>query len=205
MRSDIPYARAGQTVGLLGGSFDPAHEGHAHITREALKHFGLDRVWWLVSPGNPLKPEGPAPMEQRMKRARKVIDDPRVTVSDIEAKLGTRYTAATLEGLRALYPFVHFVWLMGADNLAGFHHWDRWEQIMSTVPIGILARPGERISARTSVAAGRFEKFRLPPSQARTLARSQAPAWCFLNVPMRAVSSSAIRAAGDWPKGSPSE
>ena len=201
MRSDIPHAAAGQTIGLLGGSFDPAHEGHAHITREALKHFGLDRVWWLVSPGNPLKQRGPAPMARRLERARAVMDDPRVTVTDIEARIGTRYTAATLEALAGLYPKVRFVWLMGADNLAGFHHWDRWEWIMSTVPIGILARPGERISARTSVAAGRFEAFRLPPSQARRLARSAPPAWCFLNVPMRDVSSSQIRAAGRWPQG----
>ncbi|HHS94601.1 MAG TPA: nicotinate-nicotinamide nucleotide adenylyltransferase, partial [Rhodobacterales bacterium] len=129
MRHELPYAPPGARVGLLGGSFVPAHEGHAHITREALKRFGLDRVWWLVSPGNPLKAHGPAPLPKRMARARAVMRDPRVTITDIEARLGTRYTAQTLERLFALYPQLRFTWLMGADNLAGFHHWERWEEI----------------------------------------------------------------------------
>jgi len=158
----FPVARAGQAVGLLGGSFDPPHAGHAHITREALKRFGLDQVWWLVSPGNPLKQKGPAPMARRLAAARAVMDHPRVQMTDIETRIGTRYTAATLKRLGALYPGVRFVWLMGADNLAGFHHWDQWQWIMATVPVGVLARPGQRISARTSVAAARFERFRLP-------------------------------------------
>ena len=115
MKSSYPYARSGQTIGLLGGSFDPAHAGHAHITREALKRFGVDRVWWMVSPGNPLKDRGPAPIEQRMERARSVMDHPRVEVTDIERQLGTRYTAQTLQALQARYRGVRFVWLMGAD------------------------------------------------------------------------------------------
>ena len=117
----MPFATSGQVIGLLGGSFDPAHEGHAHITREALKRFGLDRVWWLLSPGNPLKDHGPAPMAQRKARAQAVMDHPRVEITDIEAQLGTRYTAQTLAALRRRYPGVRFVWLMGADNLAQFH------------------------------------------------------------------------------------
>ncbi|HEX9858992.1 MAG TPA: nicotinate-nucleotide adenylyltransferase, partial [Paracoccaceae bacterium] len=148
-----PVARRGMVIGLLGGSFDPAHEGHAHITREALRRFGLDRVWWLVSPGNPLKAKGPAPMAERMARARAVMVHPRVVVSDIEARLGTRYTAATLRALQARYPGVRFVWLMGADNLAQFHRWDRWEWIITHVPIGVLARPGAGVRARLSRAA----------------------------------------------------
>lgn len=106
------------SVGLLGGSFDPAHEGHAHLTREALKRLALDRVWWLVSPGNPLKPNPPAPLADRIARARAVMDHPRVEVTDIEARIGTRYTAETLKRLMTLYPGVRFVWLMGGDNLA---------------------------------------------------------------------------------------
>ncbi|MEX3014144.1 nicotinate-nucleotide adenylyltransferase [Gymnodinialimonas hymeniacidonis] len=198
MRHEMPFAMPGQVIGLFGGSFDPPHEGHVHVSREALKRFGLDRVWWLVSPGNPLKAHGPAPLERRMAAARGVIRHPRVMATDIEALIGTRYTAETLGALQALYPGVRFVWLMGADNLAQFHRWQHWDWIMEHVPIGVLARPGQRISARTSVAAQRYRDAKLPASAARLLGRAEAPAWCFLNVPMRDVSSSAIRARGEW-------
>lgn len=185
-------------IGLLGGSFDPAHEGHAHITREALKRFGLDQVWWLVSPGNPLKARGPAPMAVRIAQARAVMAHPRVKVTGIEARLGTRYTAQTVRALQRLYPAQRFVWLMGADNLAQFHLWQDWRQIMDTVPVGVLARPGERISARMSRAASLYAPYRIAGRYSRALARADAPAWCFVNVPMMDVSSSAIRAAGGW-------
>jgi len=198
MKTGMPYARAGQSIGLLGGSFDPAHAGHAHITREALKRFGLDRVWWLVSPGNPLKDHGPAPMGERLCAARQVMQHPRVQVSDLEARLGTRATADTLAALQAIYPGVRFVWLMGADNLAQFHRWQRWEWIMKNIPVGVLARPGQRISARTSVAAQRFRGAKIPATAAQLLGHAKAPAWCFLNVPMMDVSSSEIRARGEW-------
>ena len=191
-------AKAGQVIGLLGGSFDPAHEGHAHITREAIRHFGLTRVWWLVSPGNPLKQEGPAPLARRMAEARRVMDDPRVVVTDIEARLGTRHTAATLKRLTALYPGVRFVWLMGADNLAQFHRWQNWRWIMEHVPIGVIARPGSGIAARRSHAADRYADGRVPPSAARRLGRHASPAWCYINVPLMPISSSAIRARGAW-------
>ncbi|WP_299968618.1 nicotinate-nucleotide adenylyltransferase [uncultured Roseobacter sp.] len=201
MKQGFPVARPGEVIGLLGGSFDPAHAGHVHITREALKRFGLSRIWWLVSPGNPLKERGPAPLETRIARARKLMKHPRVRVTGIEAALGTRYTAATLQALQALYPGVQFVWLMGADNLAQFHRWQDWHQIMASVPVGVLARPGDRISARMSPAARRFEQGRLTGARAQLLGRSQPPAWCFVNVPMISQSSSAIRAAGDWETG----
>ncbi|MEJ6390540.1 nicotinate-nucleotide adenylyltransferase [Gymnodinialimonas ulvae] len=198
MRHDLPFAMPGQVIGLFGGSFDPPHEGHVHVSREALKRFGLDRVWWLVSPGNPLKRRGPAPLDRRMAAAQALIRHPRVLATDIEARIGTRYTAATLEALMRLYPGVRFVWLMGADNLAQFHRWQHWDWIMDHVPIGVLARPGQRISARTSVAAQHYRDAKLPASAARLLGKADAPAWCFLNVPMRDVSSSEIRARGDW-------
>ena len=185
-------------VGLLGGSFDPAHDGHAHITREALKRFGLDAVWWLVSPGNPLKTRGPAPLADRMARARAVMQHPRVTVTDIETRLGTRYTAQTLAALRAHYPGVRFVWLMGADNLAQFHRWDRWRRIIESVPLGVLARPGSLTPARLSTAARAYPQARLPQGAAPVLGRRRAPAWCLVNLPMVKQSSSAIRARGDW-------
>ncbi|KIN75030.1 putative nicotinate-nucleotide adenylyltransferase [Sulfitobacter noctilucae] len=198
MRHQFPYAAAGQTVGLLGGSFDPAHEGHAHITREAMKRFGLDRVWWLVSPGNPLKSRGPAPLGDRVAWARQVMQHPRVTVTDIEARIGTRYTAQTVARLQNLYPQVRFVWLMGADNMAQFHQWQDWRGIMQSVPIGVLARPGQRISARLSRAAALYAPYRIPGRFGHLLARAEAPAWCFVNVPMNSASSTAIRARGDW-------
>lgn len=197
----FPAATAGQAIGLLGGSFDPAHEGHAHITREALKRFGLDRVWWLVSPGNPLKVDAPAPMADRLERARAVMSHPRVVVSDVEARLGTRYTAETLKRLMALYPGVRFVWLMGADNLADFHHWQNWEWIMTNVPLGIFARPGSRLAARGGRAAEEYERYRLRAESAALLPSCRAPAWCFVNVPMLPHSSSAIRARGEWRRG----
>lgn len=194
----MPVARPNQTIGLLGGSFDPAHAGHVHITLEALKRFKLDRVWWLVSPGNPLKDKGPAPLDRRIEHARRIMDHPRVDISDFEDRAGTRFTAETLGALHARYPAVRFIWLMGADNLAEFHHWQDWELIMKSVPIGVMARPGDRISARTSVAANRFEKYRLRGREAALLAHSDAPAWCFINLPMNAQSSTAIRATGKW-------
>ena len=194
MRAGWPRAGAGMRVGLLGGSFDPPHEGHAHVTREALKRFELDRVWWLVSPGNPLKRHGPAALGARMAAARELVAHPRVVVSDLEARLGTRYTAATLAQLRRHYPGVRFVWLMGADNLAGFHRWDRWERILEMVPVGVVARPGVRMRALRSKAALRYARFRLPERMAGRLADTPTPAWCFVNLPMRDISSSELRA-----------
>ena len=148
-----PPTKPGQVIGLLGGSFDPAHEGHVHITKAALQRFGLDHIWWMVSPGNPLKTHGPAPLEERMQAARAIMQHPRVQITDIERHLGTRYTAETLFELRRRHRGVRFVWLMGADNLAQFHLWQDWQWIMDAVPIGVIARPGDRIAARMSHAA----------------------------------------------------
>lgn len=188
-------------IGLLGGSFDPAHAGHANITREALKRFGLDEVWWLVSPGNPLKARGPAPLHERMDHARKVMRHPRVRITDLEARLGTRYTHATLTRMMELYPGVRFVWLMGADNLASFHQWDNWRDIMAMVPIAVMARPGQRISARLSQAAQVYRHRKLRSREATGIARAKPPAWVFVNVPMSDLSSTTIRAQGGWRSG----
>jgi nicotinate-nucleotide adenylyltransferase len=198
----FPVARPGMRVGLLGGSFDPPHEGHAHITRWALKAFRLDRVWWLVSPGNPLKPTGPAGVAARVAAARALAAHPRAEVTDLEARLGTRYTAATLDALLPRYPGVRFVWLMGADNLASFHRWDRWEAIMGAVPLGVLARPGQQIAAGLSPAARRFARARVPARAAGTLADRPAPAWCLVTGRMHPISSTALRARGLWSDGS---
>ena len=188
----------GQTIGLLGGSFDPPHLGHVHITCEALKQFNLDAVWWLVSPGNPLKKCAPAPLADRVRSARALVSHPNVFVTDIEARLGTRYTAQTLAALKSKYPKIRFVWLMGADNLAQLHCWQTWRTIMETVPIGVLARPGNRIAARTSKAALTYRHARIKASNRHLMARMAAPAWCYVNIPLTAASSSAIRAKGFW-------
>mgnify|MGYP000572006045 CR=1 FL=1 len=201
LRSQIPYARPGQVIGLFGGSFDPPHQGHVHVTLEAMKAFGLDRVWWLVSPGNPLKQQGPAPLPRRLGAAQAVMQHPRVDVTDIEALTGTRATADTLRALRRLYPQVRFVWIMGADNLAQFHQWKDWRLIMDSVPVGVVARPGDRISARMSPAARVYAPYRIDGQARHLLGRAQAPAWCFVNVPMVNLSSTDLRNRGNWANG----
>lgn len=197
-RHNLPNAPKGAVIGVFGGSFDPAHHGHAHVSRHALRALALDQLWWLVSPGNPLKQNGPAPLPQRMARARALVNDPRIHVTDIESKLGTRYTADTLRELRRLYPQRRFVWIMGADNLAGLDRWENWRWIMRNVPVAVIARPGQQRHALTSIAARSFAQARLSPRAAPALARMRAPAWAFLTIPMRDISSTQIRAAGGW-------
>ena len=198
MHRGLPHAAVGQRIGLLGGSFDPPHLGHVHISKAALKRFNLDQVWWLVSPGNPLKPDAPALIETRLAACRAISDHPRIKVSDFEAQVGTRYTAQTLEAVFARRRGVRFVWLMGADNLAQFHRWQRWEWIMENVAVGVIARPGDRASARMSKAAKRYEGHRLRGNQSGMLADARPPAWCFINVPLVDISSTEIRARGGW-------
>lgn len=198
IRKRVTHLTPGMTVGLLGGSFDPPHAGHVHITLEALKRFSLDRVWWLVSPGNPLKARGPAAIARRMRAAEAIMQHPRVTVSDFEARAGTRYTAETILRLKNSYPGVRFVWLMGADNLAQFHRWKDWRLIMDSVPVGVLARPGDRIAARTAKAADVYRDYQIKGRQSQRLAQTPAPAWCFANVPMTNLSSTQLRASGKW-------
>ena len=181
-------------TGLLGGSFNPAHPGHRAITLAAMRALALDEVWWLVSPGNPLKTHGPAPLADRIAAARQLADDPRIVVTGIEARLGTRRTADTLAALQSRWPGVRFVWLMGSDNLVQFSRWDRWQGIAARVPIGVIARPGSRTAARTSRAAAILGAHRLPEWRAGALADMAPPAWVLVNVPMTALSSSAIRA-----------
>jgi nicotinate-nucleotide adenylyltransferase len=177
-------------IGLLGGSFNPAHSGHLHISVVALKRLGLDQIWWLVSPQNPLKTsDDMAPLAERMEEARKVARDRRLRVSDIEVDLGTYYTIETLAALRERYPRVRFVWLMGADNLIQFPRWRSWEAIFRTVPIAVLPRPTYSYKALSGKAAQRFRAFRIRPDEAGSLADRRPPTWVFL--PMRETSASA--------------
>lgn len=194
----MPIATQGLRVGLLGGSFDPPHGGHLHISKWAMKEFGLDRVWWLVSPGNPLKDEGPADLDRRMDACNALNDHPRIIVTDLERRFGTRYTAETLTALLARYRGVRFVWLMGADNLADFHRWDRWQDIINMMPIGVMARPDQQIAAGCSPAARMYRRKRLSARRSNALPFKEAPCWSLLTGPMVNMSSTQIRASGDW-------
>lgn len=195
----LPHAPDGAIVGVFGGSFDPAHDGHVHVTRHALRALGLDRLWWLVTPGNPLKPNAPASLSARIAHAESLVDDPRVTITGVEARLGTRKTCDTLAALQAHLPRLRFVWIMGADNLAEFHNWDNWRSIAARVPIAVIARPGAQQAALGSVAARTLRAHRVPQAEAAGLAMMAPPAWCFVTIPMRAISSSDLRAEGRWP------
>jgi nicotinate-nucleotide adenylyltransferase len=192
---------AGMKVGLLGGSFDPPHAGHLHAARTAMKQLGLDRVVWLVSPGNPLKPARADDLARRVAAARSVAKGRRMIVSGIEADLHTRFTLDTIRALQRRHPGVRFVWLMGADNLLQFNRWRDWPRIFTEIPIAVIARPGFVIRARLSPAARRFAAERLPASRARLLPAMTPPAWTYLQAPWNFTSStelrSRLRAPGD--------
>jgi nicotinate-nucleotide adenylyltransferase len=182
-------------IGLLGGSFNPAHEGHLHISRQALAKLRLDEIWWLVSPQNPLKPaRGMAPLKTRIRVAREVARHPRIRVSAIEAELGTTHTAETLERLIARFPAHRFIWLMGADNLIQISRWRDWRAIFAAVPVAVFARPAYSLRALVSVAARRFASARIPENAAGALADMRPPAWAFLRIRLSAASATAIRA-----------
>jgi nicotinate-nucleotide adenylyltransferase len=182
-------------VGLLGGSLIPAHEGHVYVARTAVERLGLDEVWWLVSPGNPLKPvAGMAPLAERFASAVGRAHNGCMRVTDIERELGTRYTAEAIGRLRRRYPRLAFVWLMGADNLAQIPAWKDWSSIFHTVPVAVFARPHYLERALSGAASARFRDGRLPERAARTLARHRPPAWVFIHSRLVAASASAIRA-----------
>lgn len=185
---------AGMKVGLYGGSFNPAHEGHAHVADTALRQLGLDRVIWLVSPQNPLKPSHETEsQERRMEGARALARGRAMVVSDAETRIGTQYTIDTIRALKARFPGVRFVWVMGADSLAGFHRWRGWTQIMREVPVAVVSRPWISLKSRFSPAARRFGHARKPSYQARGVPRSSPPAWVFLRGPLNFASSTAMR------------
>ncbi len=183
-------------IGLLGGSFNPAHAGHRHVIEVARARLRLDQVWLLVSPGNPLKPQtGMAPLAQRLASARRIADGRRVVASAIEAVLGTRYTVDTLRRLMRRFPLVSFVWLMGADILEQLPRWHRWQEIVHRIPFAVLPRPSYNARALAGRAARRLARARRPARLATLLPQLAAPAWIFLCVPQNAASASAIRAS----------
>lgn len=187
-------SRRGRTIGVLGGSFNPAHEGHRFISLYAMEHLRLDAVWWLVSPQNPLKPTaGMAPFEKRMSRAQAVARHPRIQVSDFEKRHRGQYTADSLRMLTKRYPRFRFVWLMGADNLKQMHLWEDWTEIFRLAHIAVFDRPQYSVDALLSKATRRFARHRAPTSGAATLIRRKLPAWVFLRTPLHPISASRIR------------
>jgi len=184
----------GLRIGLMGGSFNPAHEGHLMIAELALKRLGLHRVWWLVSPQNPLKSSADmAPMEARVAQARTIARDPRIEVTTLESDLGTRFTADTIRVLRKRFPATRFVWVMGADNLAQMPAWRDWTYILNTIGVAVFDRPTYSLKALSGRTARRFARFRLPERKAGLLARRRPPAWVFHHTLLNPVSATQIR------------
>ena len=184
----------GMRVGLYGGSFNPAHEGHAHVAETAKRRLNLDRVIWLVSPQNPLKRgQDTADLAERMAGARTLAKGPGMIVSDAEAKMGSAYTIDTVRSLKRRFPGVKFVWIMGADSLATFHRWRGWTQIMREAPVAVISRPWISLKSRFSPAALRFARFRRPSTEAQTLPGRRPPAWVFLFGRFNFQSSTALR------------
>lgn len=187
---------AGRKVGLLGGSFNPAHEGHRHISLLALKMLRLDAVWWLVSPQNPLKSaQGMQPLDVRLHSARKASDHPAIIPTAIERDLGTRYTADTVAALQHHFHTTHFVWLMGSDNLHQFHKWKNWQAIFNRVPVAVFDRPPGGNSLKTSVAGAKFQSSKIDETNAASLALRAPPCWTIFHTPLNPLSSTALRSA----------
>ena len=197
LRSDFP---PNLRIGLLGGSFNPAHQGHLAISLAALEVLKLDRVVWLVSPQNPLKARTDlADYSERLEQARKIADHPKIWISDFEARKGLTYTFDAVALLKRCYPRTRFVLLIGADNLAQLPRWKNWTRLFAMIPVAVLARPGYDRSALAAKAAHRYARARLPVRAAATLAGRKPPAWVFISTTHRDESASAIRAKGEWP------
>jgi nicotinate-nucleotide adenylyltransferase len=196
----MPFYSNGMRIGLLGGSFNPPHAAHRAISLFAIKRLKLDRVWWLVTPGNPLKDHGSLrDLDARAEAARKMANDPRIDVSCLESVIGTRYTVDTISYLRRRASGLRFVWIMGADNLAQFHRWQNWRRIASEIPIAVVDRPPQSFRALAAPAAQALARYRLPENQAGRLADQRAPAWVFLAGLKLNLSSTGLRNPdGSW-------
>jgi nicotinate-nucleotide adenylyltransferase len=191
----IPAHAPGMKIGLFGGTFDPPHEAHLSASLLAMKRLRLDRVWWLVTPGNPLKDtRWLAPLADRMAKARALANHPRIVISDLEAEIGTRYTYETLAYLLERCPGVHFVWIMGADNLRSFNRWQRWREIASMVPMAVVDRLGPSLYASASAAGHALARYRIPESAAWSLPFRRPPVWAFIHGLKSPLSSTALRA-----------
>lgn len=181
-------------IGLYGGSFNPAHEGHAHVARTALRRLDLDKVVWLVSPQNPLKVgKAAAPLADRLRGVKRFARGRSMVVSNAEERFGTRYSIDTIRAMKARFPGARFVWIMGADSLSNFHRWRGWIDILREIPVAVVARPGDTIRCRFSPAARRFPESRVPDRAANVLVYRQHPAWVYLTAPLNHASSTALR------------
>ncbi len=193
----LPPHAPGMRIGLFGGTFNPPHDGHLLVSRIAFARLRLDRIWWIVTPGNPLKENsGLPPLDNRMAAARRLADHPRIDITGFEAEIGTRYTFDTVSYLTRRCPGIHFVWLMGADNLRQFHRWQRWQEIAHMVPIAVIDRPGSTLSAANSRAGQFLSRSRFSENEGRLLATAQAPAFMFLHGQRSETSSTDLRRSG---------
>jgi nicotinate-nucleotide adenylyltransferase len=194
----MPHAEDGMVIGLFGGSFNPPHEGHRLVAKIALRSLGLDQLWWMVTPGNPLKSgRYLAPLAERIALSEAMAEDPRIRVTAFEASLGSTFTAQVLERVKARNSRVHFIWIMGADNLRDFHRWQNWKAIVRTFPIAVVDRPGATLSFLSSTMAKTFDYARVDEQDADLLGRAKAPAWTFIHGPRSILSSTAIRRMND--------
>jgi nicotinate-nucleotide adenylyltransferase len=190
----MPPTSPGMKIGLFGGTFNPPHEAHRAASMLAMKKLGLDRVWWLVTPGNPLKENSKLPpLKARIEAARKIAASPRIDVTGIEAELGTQFTFDTVKRLRQRRPGVDFVFIIGADNLAHLHRWERWSELLHKISLAVVDRPEFELSALAAPAAVAFGRFRVTESKARTVPRLRPPAWVFLRGLKSELSSTALR------------
>ena len=199
--TDIPPSASGMRIGLFGGSFNPMHEGHLLVMEETLRRLELDALWVLVTPGNPLKDNHALPsLETRVRAARAMIDHPRIRVTGFEAAKGFAYSWQTVDFLTSALPDRRFVWIMGADSLADFHRWQRWQKIATTFPIAVIDRPGSTLAYLSSKTARTFDYARVDEEDAGVLWQKRAPAWTFIHGPRSTLSSTAIRAAAGKPR-----
>jgi nicotinate-nucleotide adenylyltransferase len=191
----VPPAAAGQRIGLLGGSFNPPHRAHVAISETVMKRLGLDQIWWIVTPGNPLKTHDDlAPLDERLAACRRLVVNPRIKITALEADLKSTSTVVTLSFLKQRFRGVHFVWIMGGDNLAGFHRWAAWRRIAALMPFVVADRPQWRLKALSSPAARALARFRLSDNEAGALALKTSPAWLYLTLRLSPESSTEIRA-----------
>ena len=194
----MPHVEDGMLVGLFGGSFNPPHEGHKLVAEIAIRRLGLDQLWWMVTPGNPLKSRRIlAPLSERIALSEAMSDDPKIRVTAFEKSLGLNYTAQVLARVKARNPGVRFIWIMGADNLRDFHHWQNWKRIAQTFPIAVIDRPGATLAFLSSVMAKTFDHARIDEHDSLSLGRLAAPAWTFIHGPRSLLSSTAIRRQAD--------
>lgn len=189
---DLPKVDRRQNIWLIGGSFDPPHEGHMHVAKWALRSLPLDKLWWVVSKRNPLKKQSTTDFKNRIKNTQKLVKQPKMLVTDLEAVFDTEFTVDFLSKVKSEYPKGNFIWIMGADGLNNFHEWKHWEKIFEMIPIAIFARPNYS-DFLTTVAGKKYSKNLLPENRSNQLMQCKAPAWAFFDIPLKNISSTEIR------------